>query len=314
MAISTKLPTAQEIMREKLITLKPEMPVLDGIYRLLQNQISGAPVVDKGGNYLGVFSEKCCLSALVGWVDDAADYGRHVPSVKEFMNQKIITLSPHDNVFESIDKLLAHRISGAPVLDDQSGNYLGVFSEKTAMQVVMGGLYESIPGSQVSRYMNLDRNRLLDSDQNLHDTITIFLHTPYRRLPVLHGEKLAGQVSRRDVIRSEYLIASQLAEQLPQTRQHDGPQEKMEPRLIGDFLDRHALTKTLAVDMLEIAESFLNSPYRRIPIVENGKLLGQISRRDLLALAVKRLVPKENHIQKPLYLSAVTDTIPPQIG
>ncbi len=42
--------TARECMTKKLVTLRPEMDVLEAVSLLLKNHISGAPVVDADGN------------------------------------------------------------------------------------------------------------------------------------------------------------------------------------------------------------------------------------------------------------------------
>ena len=50
---------AKDIMITKLITLTPDMDVLEAIGMLLKHRISGAPVLDADHRILGVFSEKC---------------------------------------------------------------------------------------------------------------------------------------------------------------------------------------------------------------------------------------------------------------
>jgi CBS domain-containing protein len=304
--------SAGDFMRGDLIKLRPETPVLDGVFRLLEHNISGAPVVDANNNYLGIFSEKCCFEALTNLVDGAAQCGLHVPKVEEFMNRRVISLAPQDDVFDAIDKLLSNQISGAPVLE-ADGTYLGVFSEKTAMQVVIGAVYDQVPGGEVSRYTNLDRNRLIDRQENLYQAAQIFLQTPYRRLPVVEDDRLLGQVSRRDVLRGEYQLAMSVGDRVVASCSHDHELAQFRTGTIEQFMDCHALTKTPQTDMLGIAEAFLNSPYRRLPIVENGKLVGQVSRRDLLAVASGMIRP-DTTLQpvsaKPLYLSSVTTTLP----
>jgi CBS domain-containing protein len=46
----------------------------------------------------------------------------------------------------------------------------------------------------------------ITEDTDLLGMAYIFLHTPYRRLPVLRDEKLVGQVSRRDVLEATHKL------------------------------------------------------------------------------------------------------------
>ncbi len=202
---------AQDFMRRKLVTLSSDTNVIDGVARLLKDNISGAPVVDDKGKYLGVFSEKCCMNALTLPVEVAEEVGIPVARVRDFMTCNLTTLEPEVDVFDAIDHILLQRISGAPVVD-ADGKYLGIFSEKTAMRVLISALYDQLPGTNVGSYMNVDRNRLISDEDSLLDVAHKFQQTPYRRLPVLYGERLAGQVSRRDVLRAEHRLATEVEE------------------------------------------------------------------------------------------------------
>ncbi|WP_197169025.1 CBS domain-containing protein [Novipirellula galeiformis] len=300
-------------MRRNLVTLTPNCDVMESVARLLKENISGAPVVDAGGNYVGVFSEKCCMNALTEPVEAAHSDGIHLIRVREFMMCHLVTLDPAIDVFEAIDHLLSRRISGAPVVD-KNEQYLGIFSEKTAMRVLIGALHDQMPGTNVHQYMNIDRNRLIDEDDSLLDVAHKFQETPYRRLPVLRGEKLIGQVSRRDVLRAEYRLACEVVTRARENRGSHTLRKAAARRKIGPYMDQAALTASPSTDMLGIAQMFLNSPYRRLPIVDNGKLVGQISRRDLLEVAAAILRPKpKRRGAETLYLSLVSSTAPESI-
>ena len=80
------------------------------------------------------------------------------------------------------------------------GNYLGVFSEKCSMQVLLDAAYDQLPSNNVRMFMDTDA-MTIESDTQLLSMAQVFLLTNYRRLPVLEGGVLIGQVSRRDVMR-----------------------------------------------------------------------------------------------------------------
>lgn len=113
--------------------------------------------------------------------------------------KKLVTLRPEMDALKALRMLLKHKISGAPVIGD--GNvYLGVFSEKTSMQFLMRLTYENLPSGQVGAFMNTEMERTIKEDVDLVSILDFFIRTPYRRLPVLSGTRLLGQISRRDAL------------------------------------------------------------------------------------------------------------------
>ncbi|TWU25701.1 CBS domain-containing protein [Bythopirellula polymerisocia] len=120
-------------------------------------------------------------------------------TARDCMTTRLVTLSPEMDVLKAVELLLKNRISGAPVVD-ALGNYLGVFSEKCSMQVLLDAAYEQLPSNEVRMFMNTDA-MTIESDTQLLSMAQVFLLTNYRRLPVLEDGVLIGQVSRRDVMR-----------------------------------------------------------------------------------------------------------------
>lgn len=305
-----EMKAVRDFMRRQLVTLDAETCVLDGIGNLLRHNISGAPVVDSSGDFLGVFSEKCSMSSLTSVLELGFESGMFVPRVQTFMARDLVTLSPEIDVFDAIDHLLQKRISGAPVIN-QDGEYQGVFSEKTAMRALIAAVYDQLPGTCVSHYMDLDRNRLVSEEDLLLNVAHRFQKTPYRRFPVLRGNRLVGQVSRRDVLRAEQRMALDVRERFRITGDAAESQAAVITRMVGDYMDRDALTTCMGADLLSVAQMFLNSPYRRLPILENGKLVGQVSRRDVLESAAALLRPSATrYTSETLYLSPLQKSVP----
>lgn len=115
------------------------------------------------------------------------------------MVTKLVTLSPEMDVHVAIRMLLKKRISGAPVVGPK-GEYLGVFSERCSMQVILDAAYEQLPSNHVGAFM--DREAMtIAPDTQLLSIAQAFLLANYRRLPVVdEGGQLLGQISRRDVL------------------------------------------------------------------------------------------------------------------
>ena len=204
---------AKDIVVTKLVTLPPDRDVFKAMGLLLKHRISGAPVIDDNRKYVGVFSEKCCMSVLTLAIQlaDQGDDERGKPAVakklaKDVMVAKLTTLSPDMDVFQAIGYLLKHRISGAPVVDDQK-NLLGVFSERYCMRVLIESANYQLPTAEVSAFMDKDLGRTIPEDTDLLSIAQIFLDTHYRRLPVLRDGKLVGQISRRDVLRVAHKLS-----------------------------------------------------------------------------------------------------------
>lgn len=117
---------------------------------------------------------------------------------RDIMVKNLVTLTPEMDAFKAIELLLKHRISGAPVVDSQ-GNFLGVFTERCCMSVLLAAAYEQMPGSEILPF--IDRDVLtIHEDADILAIAQIFSSSHHRRLPVLRGDQLVGQISRRDLL------------------------------------------------------------------------------------------------------------------
>lgn len=317
--------TAKDIMVTRLVTVSPESNVFDGIRLLLTSSITGAPVVDPDGTFLGVLSETCCLSVLrlaaelateAGEVEATAEVARDV------MTTKLLTFATDTDAFEAIEQLLRHRVSGAPVVDRQDG-FLGVFSERYAMSLLIQSAYEGVPSPRVGAFMNTDAGRIVGEETPVMEIARIFLNKYYRRLPVVRDGRLVGQISRRDLLGRNHNLTPLLRRYEDRLLEHSGeivPRGgtaagggRLESSAVAAFMDREARTVSEDIDLLAIAQIFQQTNARRLPVVRQGRLVGQISRRDVLvaAHALMSVAPKPERAL--LYLSAVLDRtdVPP---
>lgn len=296
--------TANQIMVTKLVTLDPETPVLDAISKLIRSNVKGAPVVGTDQHYLGIFTERCCLNVLDtlcgkrSWADVA---GGQTFRCGDIMTKRLWMLKPETDVFDAVNALLRHKVSGAPVVDSEGG-YLGMFSETSSMKVLIGAIYDNLPGAQVGDYMDPDSGRLIDEDLSIDAIVSMFLETPYRRLAVIREGRVVGQVSRNNVLSRSQVLVQALA------KRNEGSGRSW---TASAFMDSRARTVDESTGIFNIADIFRTTKQRRLPVLREGRLVGQITRKNLLSAENSILNPAESKGAQPLYLAAVPDASPP---
>ena len=121
-------------------------------------------------------------------------------TVKDYMSHDPVTFSPDMDVLEAGRILVERRISGAPVVD-RLGNLVGVLSEKDCLAVALSASYHEEWGGRVAEHMHAEAETV-DADTSITDVARKFLGSGYRRFPVLRDNRLVGQISRRDVLRA----------------------------------------------------------------------------------------------------------------
>jgi len=116
---------------------------------------------------------------------------------------KLVTFTPDTPILVALDTLLEKHITGAPVLND-TGEVIGLIDDKDCLNILVGSGYYNHPVGKetVASYMS-NVMKTIPIDIDIFMAANIFLTTPYKRLIVVDEDhKLAGQISRRDILRA----------------------------------------------------------------------------------------------------------------
>ncbi|MGK0289119.1 MAG: CBS domain-containing protein [bacterium] len=119
---------------------------------------------------------------------------------RSYMTTNLITVSPEMNVYDAIKVLVDNKVSGAPVLDEDK-NLIGMLSEKDCLKPSLQSAFYNQGGGNLVRDLMSTDLRVVESRTSILRCAEIFLKENYRRLPVLENGKLVGQISRRDILR-----------------------------------------------------------------------------------------------------------------
>ncbi|WP_432470641.1 CBS domain-containing protein [Amphritea sp. HPY] len=119
----------------------------------------------------------------------------------DYMAEKLVTFTPDTDLFQAINQLLEHRITGAPVICND-GKLVGLLSEADCLKAILTLTYhEEEMGGRVGDYMSPEVYTI-NHDADIIAVAEDFITNGRRRLPVVKDGKLVGQISRRDVLRA----------------------------------------------------------------------------------------------------------------
>ncbi len=125
----------------------------------------------------------------------------------------------------------------------------------------------------VSNYMvNVSDLVTFSPDQTIKEVIDIIVDKKISGAPVLDSTgRLIGMLSEKDCLK---IIVDQGTDNL-----------SIGSRKVSDYMTADVKTVPPDSDVVTAANQFLNMPMRRMPVVDKGVLIGQISRRDILRAA-----------------------------
>lgn len=133
----------------------------------------------------------------------------------------------------------------------------------------------------VTKYMVTDLVTFKADDEIGH-VIETLMNRRISGAPVMNEHReLIGMISEQDCLR--VLIDSVYYNQ------------PMSKHLVKDYMTTNVITVDVREDIVDVANKFLTLKFRRFPVVENGIVRGQVSKRDILRAAKNLKFPTWNH-------------------
>ncbi|CAN7474380.1 CBS domain-containing protein [Caballeronia sp. LjRoot29] len=149
---------ASDVMTTAVITVKPEMAVREVARLLLEQGISGAPVIDATGKIVGMITEGDLIHRTEvdtekptrsWWLDlfssdrDAEDYVKsHGLRVSDVMTSDVISVDEATSLSEVANLLETRRIKRLPVI--RAGQLVGIVSRANLIQALASSSEEDV--------------------------------------------------------------------------------------------------------------------------------------------------------------------------
>lgn len=125
---------------------------------------------------------------------------RRVPTIAAYMARELVTFSPELEINHALARLLERNVSGAPVLDE-AGRLVGIVTAKDCFKAALHACYYQGWGGVVADYMST-KVQTMDIDLDIVTAAERFLACPYRRFPILENGRLVGIITRLDLLRA----------------------------------------------------------------------------------------------------------------
>ena len=104
----------------------------------------------------------------------------------------------------------------------------------------------------------------------------------FAALPVVDGGRLVGIVAEADLLRDRLSDDPRL-----HLRRDRDPGAGLPPTLVGDVMTREVRAVDVTGDTADVARVLVGSRLRSLPVTDGGRLVGIVSRRDLLRLLTR---------------------------
>lgn len=112
----------------------------------------------------------------------------------------------------------------------------------------------------------------IDKDQNLSDALKLLRKNRISRLPVLNNKELVGIISERDIAKK---LGSSKYESMPASRLH-----------VSSVMVKDIISVPQSMRLAEVANIMLENGIGSVPVMEDDKMVGIVSKADFVTLAI----------------------------
>ncbi|MEN6576169.1 MAG: CBS domain-containing protein [Phycisphaerales bacterium] len=254
--------TAKDAMQYGVVSIDRKEPVHKAVSLLLAKDISGLPVTDRG-RLCGMLSERDLLRLVTRT--------EYLPGcVGDYMTQNIVSFDVDDPLPVVCKQLVENAFRRVPILLHQQ-TLAGVITRADLIRVCMDRFR---PLTEIPR-LESDKELLaedvmscglltLPPEAPLYEAMAIISRQHVTGLPIVDGAmRLLGIITEKDVL--NYCI-------------HPFPAETT----VAAFMTTNVVAFDRKTSLDLVCECLIQKDFHRVPILDQGRLVGVISRSDIL--------------------------------
>ncbi len=259
---------AKDIMKCAVIVIRKDESVYEAIRLMIGKSISGLPVVDDTG-LVGIISEKDLLKLLFD--------KEFLPGiVKDYMTKDVVSFDEEDSVLDVCHSLMTNHFRRVPIL--RRGNIVGIISRADLIKANKDKFRPESIAEEPTKHKDIPRARdamkcglvTITKGAPIYEAVEILATRDITGLPVIDNYmNLVGIISEKDILKLLY-------------------DPKAEPGNVEDFMTTEVVSFNQDDNLFDVCNCLMNNNFRRVPILNQGKLAGIISVTDIILYILRK--------------------------
>ncbi|MCF7972322.1 MAG: CBS domain-containing protein [Phycisphaerae bacterium] len=250
-----------------VVSVQQDESVYAAISILVEKHLSGLPVVDCG-RLVGIISEKDVLCLL-------RDFKHLTGHVTEYMTKKVVSYDIEDTLEDVGLALINNTFRRVAIL--REGKLCGVMSRSDLIRYYVETLkVPSLQEDGESRKRSLQAKDVMkcglltvEKQTSLYEAADILSSRRVTGLPVVdHGMYLQGIVSEKDILRTLFDPYATTCR-------------------VHDIMTEEVISFGHTDSIFDICDCLIHNDFRRVPILNDGRLVGIVSRADIMMFILK---------------------------
>lgn len=183
--------------------------------------------------------------------------------VRDVMNSNVISIGPDESLKTGAQRMSENHITCLPVVE--KGSFLGLVTQKTVLQTIIQG---SAQADDLLIRDHMSRSvPTISPDFSVLEASQVAYRKQVKWLPVLEGQTVVGIITQTDLVQALMCFDS-----FPD---------------VASIMSRDPVAVHAAVSVAEVAKTMAEQGVSCIVAIQNERVIGILTERDLLKMAFK---------------------------
>lgn len=261
-----------------VITVPPTTRIIDAIKTMTRKNFRHIPITDAGTNRVeGIVTSFDVIDFLGGGDKNQLIENRYHgnllsainANVSTIMQHKVISIRSDGNIREAFDLMLKNNIGSLPIVDN-TNHVRAICTEKDFLRFAAGIVTNKTVADHMSK-----RVEKAPADMTIGDATKVMVKNHFRRLPVVKGDILIGVINASSIM--HFLGSGDAFEKLTTGNIHEAMDIP-----ISSLISKDVVWVPSDTDLGEASELMVKNGVGALPVIDDGKLCGIITERDIL--------------------------------